>query len=239
MTKPPREPVNAPLTISRGVIWNMDDPAERAELVSGSRETQRANLALSKFLNLGATRSISALLMQYPLRPALLHVPGLERVRLWQVRYAWDERVSQFDELNRQREARREAERQHALLNEGLAVSALRVEQLIKIYNQLKAEMLREDRFWLVEVKHQRVADDKYERVENLHFNAALFAQARGALADLAREIGAQAQRGAGSTPNAAAAADGRLDFAGLSTDERCRLEELLRKAGLADELFP
>jgi hypothetical protein len=228
-----------PLAVSHGVAWNLDDPAQPAKLKNGKKEPGRANRALRAYLQLGPTRS-PALLLAHLAAKNQSNL-GLRQIQTWTNHYAWDERARHYDELGRQRQRQQDAERQRSILQRGVAITLERVEELKQMYARLKQDMLREERVWLVEVKYQRVDKDTIERVENLRFNAALFNQARGALADLARETGGRPLRTEiSSAPSISASPSALLDgFSELSKEELDNLEKVMRKIGLDHELFP
>lgn len=226
-----------PLATSGGVRWNLDDPAQPAELeASGRKEPARANLALRAYLQLEPqSRSMAALLAQIGAQ-ANQPLPGQKQIERWAAKYAWAERARHHDEVRRQRNRREMDERQRIILQQGLATTLERVAELKELYSQLKKELLREERVWLCEVKYQRVDDGRYEKVENLRFNAALINQVRGVLADLARETGGRVLKTELSLPQQPAAPG--LDFGELSKDELNLLEKVMSKAGLDDELI-
>ena len=228
-----------PQANSGGVLWNLDDPALPASLEKGRREPGKVNRALRAYLLLGQARSLAALQTGLAAQNRLV---SLRQLRAWCKSYAWDERARHYDELCSQREGQERAERRWRVLQEGLSTSLERVDELKERYAALKKDLLREERVWLVEVKYQRMEDGHFERVENLRFNAALIAQARGLLADLARETGGRVLRSelsAAPTGQDANPARPSLDFSGLSKDELDILEKVMNNMGLDDELYP
>jgi hypothetical protein len=226
-----------PLVNTNGLLWNPDDPGQPAHLEGGQREMRPANLCLRDYLDLGAGRTPAALLAQYVAQPPPGRaLPTPRQISGWMRRYAWEQRACRFDELRSQRERAELATRRREMLERGVAQTHERVAELKQAYALLKKYLQREDLVWQVEVKYMRVEDGRYERVENLRFNAALFNQARALLADLARETGGRVLKTEISLPGPEPIT---YDFSGLSKSELKDLEKSMLEAGLGDVLFP
>lgn len=152
------------------------------------RESNKAKQAFEDYFQFGPGRSLEKLLGQYRARSA----PGarptlrLQTLKAWSSAFNWQQRI-----------ADREAEIARAALEKiretatetGYAIYQQRIADLDRVAELLLEEIFTEDKRWLPDVK--QIGSGKHaERVDIVRFNAALIEQYRGALGDIAAEMG-------------------------------------------------
>lgn len=203
--------------------WNPSDPTEPATL-DKQRESPRANRALRDYVFLGHSRTLEKLAQTYASNPdAPTH--SLDTLKKWSVAFSWTARVYCFDEIQRQNENNTYAERCRSILATGLALRVERVEKLKLAYAQIEPYLSRPEFIWQKLVKKLPTPDGGFEFVETFRFNGEIFSQARGILADIARET---------DNPGLAASLEpikNNYDLSRLTSQELGLLEEITAKA--------
>ena len=165
------------------------------ELLAGERkenESDRAVIACNDYLRFGPIRSIRKLAQKYakPSKTKQNQAPTQSEQTLfeWSSKYEWMRRASVYDgelEIMRNQERRKAFE-------SGLALDYERVDKLKSLANRLEKELPK--RLWLDDVKS--VGSGEFaERIDLIRFNSALIEQYRGALDDLAKEVGGRKQK--------------------------------------------
>lgn len=154
---------------------------------------------------MGPGRSLAVLASAYQSRPELRPpTRQLSRLKTWSATFAWQDRVAAQDKTAADAAAAAfTAERQKAL-ETGFAQLHKRVASLVELAELLQGEILEEDKRWLPDVKSIG-AGVTAERVDLVRFNAPLIEQFRGALGDIAAELGGRVKgleiTGAGGGP--------------------------------------
>jgi len=172
--------------MTNNLVWNTSDPTGHATL-GNRRETTRANHALRDYCFLDSTRTLEKLLASYAADPdAPTH--SLATLKIWSITYAWVARAFCFDELQRRSDNHAYAERRRSIIETGLALKHERIEKLKLAYAQLEPCLSDPELLWSRQVKKLPVPDGGFELVETRRFNAEIYTQLRGLLADLARE---------------------------------------------------
>jgi len=166
-----------------------------------SNESDSAVIACNDWLRLGPGRSISVLLAQYLDKSNLLKKfkppsTSAKTLATWSSRFDWPERATTFDaQWEQLKNQEREAE-----LNFGLSLDYERVRKLKRLADFLETQLYEQGKdgkfhnVWLPDVKILGHGD-KAEQVEIERFNAALIAQYRETLEDLAAEVGGRIKR--------------------------------------------
>jgi hypothetical protein len=173
--------------MTNNLVWNTSDPTEPATLGHHRHEPVRANRALRDYCSLDNTRSLKKLLQHYADNPtATTH--SLDTLKTWSATYAWTARAFCFDELQRRSDNRAYAERRRSIIETGLALKHERIEKLKLAYAQLEPCLSDPEFAWSRQVKKLPTPDGGFELVETRRFNAEIYTQLRGLLADLARE---------------------------------------------------
>ena len=162
-----------------------------------SSESDSAVIACNDWLRLGPGRSIPVLLKKYSeSQRKSAPTQSLATLQKWSSKHGWAERAVEFDA---NWEAIKTAERE-AELGFGLALDYERVRKLKRLSNFLEAQIYEqglEGQFhnvWLPDVKVVGHGDSA-EAVDIERFNAALIAQYRETLEDLAAEVGGRVKR--------------------------------------------
>lgn len=173
--------------------------ATRIEPLAGQRqkrESIRAVEACNDWLRLGPGRTLRGLLDSYS-KIEKNEAPTTSRATLmaWSSRYLWAKRAEEYD-------TRLEAEkneRARQIMESGLALIYERVGKLKTLADFLEGQMYEQgedDVFhnvWLPDVK--QIGSGEYaERVDIERFNAAIIAEFRATLDDLAKETGGRKQ---------------------------------------------
>ena len=179
-------------------------------LLSGVRkenESDKAVQACNDYLRLGPGRSLSRLAEKYTkTRRNSSPTDSEYTLRAWSAENEWVARASIYDaELEQEKNERRRKE-----MESGMALDYERVRKLKRLAAFLEGEIyfeaeatessVNEDgeyvaasnahpKVWLADVK-QVGSGPKVERVDLVRFNAALIAEYRAALDDLAKEAG-------------------------------------------------
>lgn len=165
--------------------WNADHPLDRCK-----GETRRANDALRDYWLMGPGRSLAKLRQSY-IEPTS-HPPSrhLRTLAGWSTKYAWQARIDRAKKILDDEIAQAELEaRRSEVLSGGYALHFERVAHLNELAELLYRELNEEDKRWLPDVK-QIGAGETAERVDIVRFNAALVREYRGALDDIAAELG-------------------------------------------------
>lgn len=171
--------------------WNADHPLDRCR-----GETRRANDALRDYWLMGPGRSIEKLYEHYRQehdRETTGKEPPTRCLRTlygWSSKYQWQARIDRAKKILDDEIAHAELEaRRSEVLGSGYALHFERIAHLNELAELLHRELNEEDKRWLPDVK-QIGAGEMAERVDIVRFNAALIREYRGALADIAAELG-------------------------------------------------
>ena len=182
--------------------WNLNDPLER---IPG--ESKRANAALSDYALMGSVRGLRGLLKIYRERTGA-PTTSWKTLSAWSADFAWVERSTRFDELQREKDQAAYEARRRQIMESGFALDFERVAELKALYEKYREYLADENNIWLPDVKSIRVGSSlevtqdgksrevgEYERVEYFRFNEALLNQLRGLLEDLAKETGGRVHK--------------------------------------------
>lgn len=158
-------------------------------------ETGKAIAACNDYVRMGPGRSLAKLRQSYI--KATLENPPTRHLRTlgeWSRRYGWQARAAAYDtEAERQKTAEAAAYRRE-IIEQGFALDMERVRELKRLADLLGSEVHEEDKRWLPDVK--QIGGGKFaERVDIVRFNASLIEQFRGALDDIAKEVGGRIQK--------------------------------------------
>lgn len=158
------------------------------------RESNRTRAAFEDYYAMGPGRSLTALVAGYRVRGESDPRPPARRlatVKAWSAAFGWQARIAERDAAATAAAARAfEAERQ-AALQSGFAVLHRRVDALNALAELLQGEVLDATKRWLADAKWIG-GFESGSRVELERFNAPLIEQFRGALSDIAAELGAR-----------------------------------------------
>jgi len=161
-----------------------------------SGESSKAIQACNAWLRLGGGRSLPKLLERWAEPEDAPPTESLSTLKKWSSRYEWATRAEAYDA---EIEARKTIERNHVLKN-GLALEFERIKKLMTLADFLEQQICEKNEagshinVWLPDVKSIR-DDEKFERVDIVRFNSALFTQYRGVLEDIAAEMGDRKQK--------------------------------------------
>lgn len=168
----------------------------RVRLLCGERrsgESVRAVLACNRFLRLGPGRTLALLHRQFLDEQEATGILAPSRsdktLSKWHVRWGWGARSEQYDEIE-------EAERQvkyERIREQGLARLDERLLSLMKTAEMLEAELHDESKRW-IEKAQTILYGDRAEGKWTREFNFNLAKEYRGALGDIAAELGARKQ---------------------------------------------
>jgi len=173
--------------MTNNLVWNTSDPTQPAVIGNHRREPVRANRALGDYCSLDSTRSLKKLLQHYAADPdAPTH--SLANLKRWSFTYSWPARAFCFDELQRISDNHAYTERRRSIIETGLALKHERIEKLKLAYAQLEPYLADPEFTWPRQVKKLPTPDGGFELVETRRFNAEIYTQLRGLLADLDRE---------------------------------------------------
>ncbi|HEY3310609.1 MAG TPA: hypothetical protein VGK00_03110 [Anaerolineales bacterium] len=184
---PPRKYFHAGLS---PLDWNPADPTAPATLNGNRRESARANRALCDYCALGGARSFTSLLEAYASNSAA-PTHSLDTLKKWSVTWNWRDRLLTYDTINYQRKKRLYNQRLRSIIETGLSLRHERIEKLKTAYVTLETFLDDPDFIFPRLVKKIPAPDGGFELVESRRFNAEIFIQLRGILADLARETNA------------------------------------------------
>ncbi|MGB8647348.1 MAG: hypothetical protein WCF84_19090 [Anaerolineae bacterium] len=109
-------------------------------------------------------------------------------------RWDWQARAEAWDAVELQRVEIEQRQRRDAILNRGMALLEERVDRLNELATLLWGDLKTDDKRWLPDVKLIGQGEQA-ERVDLVRFNSGLINQFRGALDDIAVELGGR-QRG-------------------------------------------
>jgi len=200
------------------ITWPPADPTYRT-----SEETPRANRALRDYCFLGCNRSLEKLREEYISTPDA-PTRSLDTLKKWSLNFDWNARARKFDENERREENSLLAERRRSIIETGLALRHERVEKLKHAYAELEPYLSRTEFVWPRQIKRLPTPDGGFELVEMRRFNAEIFIQLRGILADIAREAN-------GPDPAESIYADNNhFDLSLLTDEETETLEDILLK---------
>lgn len=205
-------------------------------LLAGNRkenESDRAVQACNDYLRMGAGRSLYKLLDRYAkTSKSVPPTTGEGTIKQWSADFDWVERASEYDARTEERKnAMREKE-----LSSGLALDFERVRKLKKLAGMLHEQIFTtgEDgqnlpNVWLADVK--QIGSGEYaERVDLVRFNAALIAEFRDTLDDLAKEVGGRKSK---------AELSGTVTTVGVSLDQwKAEREKRRSQAAEAVSMF-
>jgi hypothetical protein len=195
--------------------WQAGQPTERATGRNGRRESSAANRALRDYLALGPTRSLAALLDRYAGQPgAPTHSAGT--LRNWAGMFFWADRAQYFDSIQA-------AQQRQSARSTGAALAHERVETLKTLLAQVEQFLQMAQRLARIGDQDLNQAGAAERMALVLRSSAPLFGQARGMLADLARETGGRGrpEEQPESTPP---------DLSQLSDAELEALAEIMKK---------
>ncbi|MCX6081671.1 MAG: hypothetical protein NTW32_19265, partial [Chloroflexi bacterium] len=157
------------------------------QLPETSPESSRANTALRDYCHIGSIRTLEKLIGTYIHQPdAPTH--SLNTLKKWSITYAWAARVFAFDEIQRSSDNLTFAQRRRSIVESGLSLKHERIEKLKLAYAQLEPYLTQPDFIWPRQVKKLPTTGGGFELIETRRFNAEIFTQIRGILADIARE---------------------------------------------------
>ena len=181
-----------PITQQPTISWDPSDPTRPATSAGPhasqvSPESSRANTALRDYCHLGSIRTCEKLLEKYA-HQADAPTHSLATLKKWSTSYAWGARVFAFDEIQRNLADRTFAEYRRSIVETGLSLKHERIEKLKIAYAQLEPYLTQPDFIWSRHVKKIPTPDGGFQFIETRHFNAEIFTQIRGILADIARE---------------------------------------------------
>lgn len=156
------------------------------------RETNKARQAFEDYFNLGPGRSLRNLVHTYN-KPATKKPPTkhLRTLATWSKKHNWQERVAQREQ---EIAAVALAEIKEKAALSGYAVFQMRIHGLNLLAELLWEEINTEDKRWVPDVKQIGSGQDA-ERIDLVRFNFQLIGQYRGALDDLAAEMGERAKK--------------------------------------------
>lgn len=173
--------------------WNQDAPLEKAISDAGWRESKRANHAFRDYALMGAARSLANLCQKYTNQlPGIHHLPvtkSLATLKKWSQTFAWVERSERFDALQAEKTKLEYETRRDQIMQAGLALAHERIDKLTTIFNRLYEDFQEEQNLWLPDKKGIGQAEN-FTVVDIVRFNAQIVDQMRGALDDIAREVG-------------------------------------------------
>lgn len=185
---------------------------KRPELLAGEykdNETPRAVQACNDYLRMGPGRSLSKLLAKYARNHKKTQpTESFDTLKGWSADYDWQLRAAAYDAETEV--AKNEKRRQ--VMEQGLALDFERVTKLKRLARFLEGQIFAKQHgddqsgdedgvtgaqyphVWLKDVKQIGSGEDA-ERVDLVRFNAAILAEYRAALADLAAETGGRKQK--------------------------------------------
>lgn len=154
------------------------------------KETNRSKQAFEDYFALGPGRSLSALVESYRKRtkPAP-PTRQLTTLKVWSTQFGWQARIAEREAEIAKQAKQALASEKAKVLQSGYALFFKRIETLNRLAELLWEEVNTTDKRWLPDVK-QIGAGESAERVDIVRFNAPLIEQLRGALNDLAAEMG-------------------------------------------------
>jgi len=175
--------------------------AKRPSLLAGERqkgESDRAIQACNDYLRMGPGRSLTKLLKKYSkLRRNAAPTSSIDTLTSWSAAHAWQVRASAYDA---EAEAAKN-EKRRQVMEHGLALDYERVTRLKRLARLLEEQIYKMGEggeslpnVWIADVKQIGSGEDA-ERVDLVRFNAAILAEYRAAMADLAAETGGRKQR--------------------------------------------
>lgn len=205
--------------------------AKRPELLAGERkegETDRAVQACNDYLRMGPGRSLSKLIKKGTKRNQKEPITDSEStLKKWSADFDWQSRSSAYD-------AKSDAEKtqkRRLVMEQGLALDYERVTKLKRLARFLELQIFVSDsdastdndssdteypHVWLQDVK-QIGSGDSAERVDLVRFNAAILAEYRAALDDIAAETGGRAKKIDHTIKN--------IDYGKLSVEQLIRIK--------------
>lgn len=169
-------------------------------------ESKPAVVACNDFLRMGPGRGMADLIARYKSQAAAEGEhetpPTLSygQIRKWSMKFDWPARAEEYDAQDQKSRNTTFAERRREILEEGLALDHERVSALKHIATDLLNQYNETDdngrrvNLWVRDVK-QIGQGPTAERVDIVRFNAALVEQLRGALDDIAKEVGGRVQK--------------------------------------------
>lgn len=173
--------------------WNSDAPLEKSISDDGWHESKRANQAFRDYALMGPSRSLANLCNFYTNQsPGTLHFPAtrsLNTLKKWSQTFAWVERSERFDVLQDEKTRAEYETRRNQIMQAGLALAHERIDKLTTIFNRLYEDFQEEQNLWLPDKKGIGQAEN-FVVVDLVRFNAQIVDQMRGALDDIAREVG-------------------------------------------------
>lgn len=174
------------------------------ELVAGERmpgEGKNAILACNDYVRMGPSRSLRALEERYN-DDARKSPPtrSLGTLAKWSSKFNWQARAEAYDAAIDAEKTALAAARRKEIMQSGVALDYERVAKLKELVDFLESQIAEgaEDgqrpRVWVKDFK--RIGSGEFgETVEIERFNAALLAEYRAALDDIAKEVGGRRQR--------------------------------------------
>lgn len=161
-------------------------------------ESAAAYAALCDYCQMGAGRSLSALLDRYR---AATNTPPTRREKTlkdWSRFNEWQARSGAYDKAAAEALERELQAKRRAVMEEGLALDFERVRALKRVALLLEEELFDEKRRWAVSVKVEGKGEGEKavtETVTTRLFNKGLITEWRGAMDDIAKEVGDRKQK--------------------------------------------
>jgi hypothetical protein len=149
-------------------------------------ESSKAYAAYEVYRELGAERSIEKVSQK--------HTKSIPLLKSWSSKYQWVARAAEWDrEQERLREEARQVEIQK-VMSEGYAATHNRVKDLNKLARKQWKDLQKKELVWLPDVKS--IGSGEFaERVDLIRYNAALSAEFRASLDDIAKEVGGRVKK--------------------------------------------
>lgn len=212
------------------------DHGSRVVGENGRRESKKSYAAFVDYCHMGIGRSLAALHRQYVANdyPPSKSYPTIAN---WSKNFGWVRRAEAFDrDQAAQSQAAYESRRQR-ILETGLAQKHERLEKLYEMFDRLYEDFRTDANVWMHEEKGIG-AGENFKVIDTVRFNAALVAEIRNTLADIAAEVGGRPRKteltGRNGGPIRSTTVE--RDLKKLSSEDLERLEELLEKASPDDE---
>lgn len=149
-------------------------------------ESTKAYAAYECYREFGAARSVAKVGQELGKSKTLMD--------RWSAQYQWVTRAAEWDaEQERIREEARQVEIAK-VMSEGYAATHNRIKALNKLAEKQWEDLQERDLVWLPDVKS--IGSGEFaERVDLIRFNAALSAEFRASLDDIAKEVGARVKK--------------------------------------------
>lgn len=157
-------------------------------------ETKPAYAALCDYCQMGAGRSLAALLDRYQTATKPPPTKREKTLKDWSRFNEWQARAGAYDKAVAEAMEQALQAKRREVMEEGLALDFERVRALKRLADLLESEVYEEDKRWVPDVKGIGKGED-FERVDIVRFNPAVIDQFRGTLDDIAKEVGDRKQK--------------------------------------------